>query len=107
RCPPRSCPDIKPRKLLPTDVHAHLNGDKTLGVYQLKDNTVKWVCFDIDISKGSEIKSSTWENIRRQTKYLGKRLYQLGVPFLVEFSGNKGMHIWVFFTEPVKASDAY
>lgn len=107
KCPPRTCPDITPLRLTERDIQAHLAGRKTLGVYQLKDNTVKWVCFDIDISKGTEIRKSTWENIRRQTRYLGKRLYELGVPFLVEFSGNRGMHVWVFFSEPVKSSDAY
>lgn len=106
------CEHLKLVPLKQQDVIDHVLGEKTLGIYQLDDNdTVKWLCFDIDISKrkpdgveGDEltqrVKNHTLALAKELVKFKGKN------SFLVEDTGNKGYHIWVFFKEPVKAIDA-
>lgn len=107
RCPKKSCPDVFAPPLERRHLAAHLAGEMTVGVYQLCENTVTWVCFDVDISKGTEVTDETWKQVRIQTRRLARHVYEFGIPFIVEFSGNRGMHLWVFFATPVQAADAY
>lgn len=74
-----------------------------MGVFQLgDDNTVKWGCIDVDISKRAE--GDMTEEVQQQTMKVAKALYAvIGRRFLVEFSGSRGYHVWVFFQEPVQA----
>lgn len=101
QCQPRkSCESITPVPLSPSDVAAHLEKKITIGVYQLnQEGLVKWLCFDVDIVKGGE---GTEEGVRQRTRRLAQRLQQLGIPFLVESSGHRGYHVWVF-SVPVQA----
>jgi hypothetical protein len=80
-------------------IKQHLKGDKTIGIYVLDtDNTVKWACVDID---GDE--HEVW------------KLYPEAIivyncfndfPRILEFSGRKGFHIWIFFNKKVPAQFA-
>lgn len=106
-CPKRSCPHIKSKELTPNDIVRHLKGNTTLGIYQLdEENNVKWMCFDVDVQQDYK------DDVARVQSYV----LQLGVflrdvlgpnTFLVEKSGSKGYHIWVFFAEPVQARLAH
>lgn len=69
-------------------IAGHLQGSKTIGLYSSPDSTTKWLCIDIDTLDQAEL---------RKVK---KRVSQLGIPFLTEFSGKKGYHIWIFFNKP-------
>jgi|GEM_PF-6693017 len=94
-------------------IEGHLNGEQTVGTYQLKGSRVKWVCFDVDILK-AEIKKlessgksraevieifrpKITECTRKIVDELLKNGY--GSAIAVEFSGGKGMHVWVFVEE--------
>ncbi len=66
----------------------HLQGNKTIGLYSSPDSTTKWLCIDIDTMEESELRR------------VQKRVSQLSIPFLTEFSGKKGYHIWIFFDKP-------
>lgn len=101
RCLFRECEE--PIPLTRDDVRMHLIGQHTLGIYQLKENTVKWLCLDIDLKKNKE---ASLQIIQRVTLDAAKIFKTLAVPFLVETSGSKGYHIWVFFSEPVQAKFA-
>lgn len=87
---------------------AHLAGELTAGLYPLNsENKVKWFAFDIDISKHF-LNNSTEEEItekfvelREIVNKIYRRLKALNIHSLVEFSGNKGYHLWCFFEEPV------
>jgi hypothetical protein len=66
----------------------HLQGIRTLGLYSSPDSTTKWLCIDIDTLDQAELRK------------VQERVSQLGIPFLTEFSGKKGYHIWIFFDKP-------
>jgi hypothetical protein len=106
-CPKRQCPHISNLPIGDGHIIQHLSGARTMGMYQLaEDNTVKWLCFDVDIIKNAPegvdalseaVKEHTLALARTLVKHLGKGT------FLVERSGSKGFHLWVFFSEPIPA----
>lgn len=71
----------------------HIEGNKTVGLYQLnKSNNVKWLCFDFD---GSSLK----EQFKLASDFYLK-LRNMGISsVLLEFSGMKGYHVWIFCNE--------
>jgi len=86
------------------DIKSHLKGDVTIGVYCLDtDNTIKWACVDID---GDKHKTPA-EN-RRELYPEANIIYNTfhDFPRMLEFSGRKGFHIWIFFYPRVTADYA-
>jgi len=85
--------------LVQEDIEKHLEGNITLGVYTLGlDNTVKWICFDID--------SQHIENTEEARDLIYERCVQkFGLDAVrVEASGSPhNFHVWVFFTHPIEA----
>jgi hypothetical protein len=81
------------------DIEKHLEGKITLGVYTLDlDNTVKWICFDID--------SQHVNNTREIQDLIYNRCVQkFGLDAVrVEASGSpRNYHVWVFFDNPMEA----
>lgn len=108
-CPRGACPHLTPMTLTDDFLIEHLQGIETVGVYQLGEgDTIKWVCLDVDIKKGGVLAAEdkeklAWEAVRRHTLGLARRMRKLGLDFLVESSGSRGMHLWIFFAEPVPA----
>ena len=83
------------------DIDNHIEGSTTIGVYCLDtDNTIKWACVDID----GDSSVSPEENKRI---HLGEAMIIYNTfsdyPRMLEFSGRKGYHIWVFFPNRVTA----
>lgn len=81
------------------DLKEHLSGKTTLGTYCLdKDNTVKWACVDID---------GTQEQLA-ELHLEARIIYDTfkDFPRMLEFSGRKGYHIWIFFEGRVTADYA-
>lgn len=79
-------------------VERHLRGKETIGVYSTReDNTVKWLCIDVDDLDQNVVLDIAGNVVKR----FGKK------SCLVEFSGNRGYHIWLFFTNPIPAQDAW
>lgn len=79
-------------------IQEHLEGTTVLGAYHLLKGSskVKWMGWDVD---------SADRTIAKQ--YAEKIIKHLGdIPHVVEFSGQKGYHILIFFTEPVPAAQA-
>lgn len=94
------CTDCAARELLPvTDqvVYDHLTGTHTIGVYPLlPDNTCNFLAVDFD---GSE-----WQEDARAFFYSCR---DMRVPAAIEISrSGDGAHVWIFFSEPVMASEA-
>jgi len=79
------------------DIEAHINGRQVLGCYTLREDTsVIWVMWDVDTKPFDEKKA---RNITRAI------IDALGnIPCMVEFSGSKGYHVWVFLNEPTLAA---
>ena len=79
-----------------TTIENHLMGDTVIGAYTLRqDNTVMWMCFDVD--------SSDLSKARDLALKLSNMLRD--IHHAVEFSGNKGYHVWVFFSKPAPAEN--
>ncbi len=72
-------------KLTRRRVTEHLQGKKTIGLYGSPLGITKWFCVDIDDL--DEIAVKEVQNHARRFK----------VPYLTEFSGKKGYHLWIFF----------
>ena len=84
------------------DIKKHLKGEHTVGLYCLNyDNTVKWACVDIDA------KDTSVPELRR-SRYEAKIIYHIfeGFARILESSGRRGYHVWIFFKNPVQAEYA-
>jgi hypothetical protein len=93
----------------------HLKGEITLGVYQLNAaSQVKWCAFDVDIKKHLvDQKEKEGKNINfllYQALMVAKELKQVvearELNTYIEFSGNKGYHVWIFFETFISAKKA-
>ncbi len=87
------------RPITTQDIEEHLKGVKTIGAYCLRpDNTVKWGCVDIDGD----------ENNLLESELEGRFIYKQFPEFkrMLESSGRRGYHVWIFFDKPVYASYA-
>lgn len=73
---------------------SHVEASRTIAVYTAADSTTKWLAIDIDDTRS--------EPLRRVLDACNAR----GLPFLVEDSGRRGFHIWLFFTHQVPNRDA-
>jgi hypothetical protein len=109
-CEKRYCRHRPRLPLGKADLDAHLGGRQTVGVYQLKDDKVKWLCFDVDL-KGDPAEmglsdAETLAFVQGITRQMARLLQGYGLPFIVETSGSKGYHLWVFFEQLVSADEA-
>ncbi len=91
----------------------HLLGSVTVGVYPIRlDNTVTFFAIDIDINKRAIARArGSVKEARRikdcvssEARRLQAALSDLELPALLEDSGYKGRHLWIFLEEPVEAS---
>jgi hypothetical protein len=106
-CKRYMCPHVTPRSLTPNDLVQHLTGVNTLGVYQLDhDDTVSWLCLDIDLTGGKTVDNSVPFVREAATRLRQTIRTKTKLPCLLEDSTNKGMHIWFFFEEPIPAAKA-
>lgn len=95
----RDCPNIREIEFTDRHLLMHLQGKKTYAPYQLSDEgKIKWVCIDID--GYSNISQS---DLRRMALEVAATIHTMVGPktFLVEHSGSKGYHVWMFFSEPI------
>jgi hypothetical protein len=91
----------------------HLLGNVTVGVYVVRlDNTAGFFAIDLDVTKRglAEARTSIAEARRirellgAESRRLAVALDSLGVSALVEDSGYKGRHLWVFLAAPEDAA---
>ncbi len=107
------------RSINADDVLSHIQGAETYGIYPIKkDNTVKFVCFDVDLPKNfaeveedalvtdksillPQVKNicTTAINLFRACSFNSKGI-------LIEDTGGRGYHIWFFFESPIPAVSA-
>jgi len=83
-------------KLTADIIKQHLQHKITISVYQLDLNSnIKWVCFDIDDYASLE-KAKILQNYIEEINYLKGST-------LLEYTGGRGHHVWIFFKEKVPA----
>ena len=98
----------------PTLLSLHLQGTATLGVYPVRaDQTVLFGALDIDVRKSAlttdgaspSMTDQLREMVQADARRLARQFDQLHLPVYVEESGYKGVHLWIFFAEPVPAAE--
>ena len=98
--------------LTPRILRQHLDGDLTCGVYPVRvDGTVFFAVWDVDINRNVLEKylrrPDRLAELTRMAHETAVRIAalcrSLGLPSLIEDSGFKGRHVWVFFCAPVEA----
>ena len=92
--------------LQPEVIKNHLAGKETVSTYIQRSNaTVKYFVLDLDISKGVLLQVGEEEKQQYMKKCLEiahgicKELRKMGLEGLLEQSGCRGYHVWVFFRE--------
>lgn len=74
-----------------------LKSGGSMGCYQqgYKNNMLKWICFDFDCpdKENSDVRALYKEIIRPFLQCLD----QNEIRYLVEFSGRRGIHVWILF----------
>lgn len=85
--------------LTPEEVLAHIECKITLGVMLLQTgtNTAKAGCIDIDIPRDAPTLKDALE-IAYKVK---KAALEKGLDTYIEFSGNRGFHVWLFALSPL------
>jgi len=101
------------------DIHyldKHINGLISCGVYVLqKDSKCNFLCIDVDIPK-PELDQINFLNRKKKLLYLGKKIKKIRAvlieelgfnaeEILIEDTGGRGYHIWVFFDESIDAEE--
>ncbi len=86
----------------------HLAGEETLSIYPLRlDGTIRTVVIDVDSAPGIHPKDCMEEDHTKQaglvSESIGEVCRKLDIPHSLEYSGKKGYHIWLFFSEPISA----
>ena len=91
----------------------HLSGEKTLLAFchrgSGEDNAfVKWACFDIDCKIKDDAGNESWneDEARSIVFTLCETLDKMNYTYIIEFSGGKGYHVWVFLDDNTPAKDA-
>lgn len=89
------------------DVQEHLDGMASYGSYVIdpQTQTVRHLCFDLDTHD-----ADAQAHLVRCVEHLVERAWAPQVParyhsLLLEWSGNKGTHVWLFFDGPVDAAN--
>lgn len=82
----------------------HIKGKTTMGFYQIAhDDTVKWICFDIDDHKLEHGEEGVKADLRKLFAVLSK----YDIPFLLEASGSpNSYHVWVLL-RPTETHTAF
>ena len=96
-------------------MQAHVRGDVTVGVYPVgQDGTVRFLAIDLDIQKvaleqareNPVMKEAMKTQVLKDVRRLCAGFAALKLPVVLEDSGHKGCHVWLFFAEPVRAVHA-
>lgn len=94
-------------ELSPLIIQKCLEKRGSIGCYQqlYKSKFLKWICFDFDCSD----KENPDINLLK-TKYIRpfiQCLKEMNINYLVEFSGRRGIHIWIIFNDFLNKSIAF
>lgn len=72
--------------------------------YQQDQNNLKWICLDFDIQKNVQGKDYDFfldetyrPKLLEDISITTKKLDELNIKYIIEYSGNRGIHIWILF----------
>ena len=99
-------------------IYKHLQGTITADTYiQRPNGTIRYIVTDVDVSKkillsnprGSDVYNSYLEKARKTAERLLKLYRNFGLLGYLEYSGCRGYHVWLLFTEwiPVRYANMF
>lgn len=97
-------------------IQDHLDGKTTIGTYFInpKTQTTKTIVWDLDVEVKEPLQGDEWKKIVRDLKPQADKILDVIkkhdldlAATLIEFSGAKGLHIWLFFDPPIPSILAY
>ncbi|TOF43677.1 hypothetical protein, partial [Vibrio parahaemolyticus] len=84
------------QNLTPAVIKKMLLEQESLLTYQEYQGYMRWVCLDFDIKKGFDPDlPSNQESLISEVGKAVEKLNSYSIPYLIECSGNRGLHLWV------------
>ncbi|WP_252183586.1 reverse transcriptase domain-containing protein [Rossellomorea vietnamensis] len=97
----------------PLRINNMLVNKKSYLTYQQLKSRLIWLCLDYDIDK-KVVEKDFFSNqeyyfdlLIREVRNTCRYLDELGIQYISEFSGNRGIHLWIVFTQPVEKKQGY
>lgn len=77
------------------------------GCYQqgFKNNKMKWICLDFDCNDREHPNISELLDFLKKTVL--QKLKELNISYLLEFSGRRGIHVWILFSSPITKENGF
>lgn len=98
-------------RITPELVERTLSNSNSIGSYQRNANhTINWICFDFDILKtniGTNKEALCEKSLLAAATKLIEYLASKSIAYIAEFSGNRGIHIWIHFAIPITPKSAF
>ncbi|ABK98628.1 reverse transcriptase domain-containing protein [Pelobacter propionicus] len=100
-------------RLSPYTIRRMLQNKLSIMTYQMVNmSDVKWLCLDFDmpnqvIGEGAEPKKDLLKDLLQVVKGACVQLDALSISYLVEFSGNRGFHIWIILDRYISKAFGY
>jgi len=80
-----------------------LKSSGSIAIYQKNnDLSINWICLDFDISKsnlGNDRQMAAQVELEKTVKSFCCAMDAIKVPYLLEFSGRRGFHVWITLSE--------
>jgi Reverse transcriptase (RNA-dependent DNA polymerase)/TOTE conflict system, Archaeo-Eukaryotic Primase domain len=101
----------KAGKVSPIVIKKNIDSCGSMAIYQKNtDLSIKWICYDFDILK-KNIEGINFEPAKKEliegVILFTHSLCDLGIPYLVEHSGNRGFHVWIVLSENISYAVGY
>lgn len=97
--------------ITPIIISQTIEKSDSIAIYQkTSDSFLRWVCFDFDVLKkhvNADSFDDAFDHLKDVIKSFCTRLENLTIPYLIEYSGNRGFHVWVTFLDPIPYSIGY
>lgn len=97
-------------KIDATKIRFMIKNQQAIMTYQQNFEKLKWLCLDFDIKKSFLNDYDKYDffmdneyrtMLEKEVNKAKKILKELDIDYLLEFSGNRGFHIWIFLKEEV------
>lgn len=77
------------------------------GCYQqgFKNNKIKWICLDFDCNNKDQPNVPELLDVLKKT--ILQKLRELNISYLLEFSGRRGIHVWILFSTPITKENGF
>lgn len=94
----------------------YIGQKKSILSYQQRFDKLKWICLDFDVLKSAIINVNNFDFLTDSTyrpmlieevKIACSFLASNNIKYILEYSGNRGIHIWILFNEEITKKIGY